>query len=167
MTARFDQTRAIEPSLAMAFDVEPSAPLVLAASGGQGATYNTLGHLRHPLDAGIPTLQVFLVAEPPPEDMAAYLRAQIQRNGQQLFDAKVQLEAGLVIDGLDGFVVVASAQDALQLADRELVAFDALAPHPDGRRFAVMAGIATAEVSDELLPAFRETAESFRWRATP
>jgi hypothetical protein len=166
-TARLDPARAIEPGLAIAFDVTPAPPLRLAGMLGQGATYNTLGRKHHPLDAGIPTMNLYVRAEPPPDDAAAFLREQLDRNGQQLFDPKVQLEAGVVIDDLEGFQIVASALDALKAADRELFVYEVFVPGPDGNRYVQMEAIATADLRDQLLPAFRETALSFKWRDAP
>jgi hypothetical protein len=166
-TARLDPSRDIEPGLAMAFDITPAEPLRLAGMLGQGASYNTLGRPDHPPSADVPTLQVYVMQEPPPEDMAAYLHAQLDRNGQQLLSPKVQLEADVVVDGQDAFWVVASAIDALQAADREVFAYAVIVPHPDGDRFAYIVGIATRAVQDELLPAFRDTALSLRWRDQP
>ncbi len=166
-TVRLDPARAIEPGLAIAFDVTPAPPLRLAGMLGLGATYNTLGRKHHPLDAAIPTMNVYVRPEPPPEDAAAFLREQLDRNGQQLFDPKVQLEAGVLIDDLEGFQIVASALDALEAADRELFVYEVIVPGPDGDRYVHMEAIATADMRDELLPAFRDTALSFRWREAP
>ncbi len=40
-------------------------------------------------------------------------------------------------------------------------------PGPDGDRAVYLSGIALAEVKDELLRAFRDTAGSLRWRDVP
>ena len=166
-TVRLDPARAIEPGLAIAFDATPVPPLRLAGMLGQGATYNTLGRKHHPLDAGIPTMNMYFRPESPPEDAAAFLRERLRNNGQQLFDPKVQLEAGVLIDDLEGFQIVASALDALKAADRELFVYEVFVPGPDGDRYVHMEAIATANMRDELLPAFRDTALSFTWREAP
>lgn len=168
-TVRLDPTRSIEPGVAIAFDVAPAPPLRLAAMLGQGAAYNTLGRLHHPLDAAIPTMNVYVYPGPPPGDAAAFLRGQLDSNGQQLLSPQVQLEAGIEIDGIDGFQIVASALDALErpFAGREVFAYQVFVPGPGEDRYVYMSAIATADVRDELLPAFRDTALSFRWREAP
>ena len=166
-TTRMDPSRQIEPGLAIAFDITPAPPLRLAGMLGQGATYNPLGRPDHPPSADVPTLQAYVVPEPVPADLAAYLHGQLDQNGQQLLSPTVQLEAGVEVDGVDAFWVVADAIDALQAADRHVFAYQLLVPHPDGDRFAYLVGIATRAAQDELLPAFRDTALSFRWRDPP
>ena len=166
-TVRLDPTRAIEPGVTMAFDARPSPPLHLAGMLGRGATYNTLGRKHHPLDAAIPTMNLYVRFEPPPEDAAAYLRDQLDRNGQQLLAPQVELEAGVVIDDLEGFQIVASAIDALEAGDRMLFVYQVFLPGPDADRYVYMEAIAVADVRGELLPAFRDTALSFAWREGP
>jgi len=158
-----DIQRAIEPGVAMAFEVTPADPLRLAGLLGPTAAYNTLGYL-HRLDSLVPTMHIRPIDGDPPADPAAFLETQLDRMRQQLLPGISLPPVQTIIDGEPATQLVTTALDNLHDPDRRLFVYQVLLVHPDGERWVHMSAVATQAAQGELLPAFRATAESFRWR---
>lgn len=163
-TTVFDPNRPIEPGTALGFSVTPASPLRLAGMLGLGAAYNTLGYL-HPLDALIPTMHVWpTYEEAPPADPEALLREKLEGMRQQLFDPQVEEVSDVSISGLHGVEIVATAFDNLHDMHRRDLAYQVLLVDPDEDRYVHMSAVATDAARDDVLLAFRATAETFSFR---
>ena len=158
-----DPERAVEPGVAMAFEVTPAAPLRLAGLLGPTAVYNTLGSL-HRLDSLIPTMNIRLIDGDPTANPAAFLEKQLDGMRQQLLPGLSLPPVQTTIDGEPATQLVTTAMDNLHDMDRRLFVYQVLLVHPDGGRSVHMSAVAAHAAHDELLSAFRATAESFRWR---
>jgi hypothetical protein len=162
-TVILDPGRSIEPGVALDFEATPTPPLRLAGSLGSAAVYNTLGYL-HPLDSLIPTLTVRPMDGDPPTDAAAFLRDQLDGMHQQLLPGVSLPPVPTTIGGVPATQLATTAMDNLHDMNRRLFVYQVLLVEPGGTRWVHMSAVATQQVEGQLLPAFRATAESFRWR---
>jgi len=91
---------------------------------------------------------------------------ELDRLSQQLleFDRRSVTPAAALGRESPDIELVTTALENLHDMDRRLFVYQVLLVHPKGERWVHMSAVATQAVQADLLPAFRATAESFRWR---